>query len=166
MDKGSFRRDLMYRLDVLRLFLPPLRKRDKDGWLIFCRLLEEETGPMPELSEEARMLFQKYPFKGNIRELKNAAERALVLYPGRRITGMDMEKILYPQDVGEGDAEERNRFSGRRAEGSKKQKAPAVGERELILWGLEQSGGNQTKAALLLGMDRTTLWRKRKKYGI
>ena len=181
VDKGSFRRDLMYRLDVLRLFLPPLRKRDKDGWLIFCRLLEEETGPMPELSEEARMLFQKYPFKGNIRELKNAAERALVLYPGRRITGMDMEKILYPQDVGEEDvedvdtdpyegferdAEERNRFSGRRAEGSKKQKAPAVGERELILWGLEQSGGNQTKAALLLGMDRTTLWRKRKKYGI
>ena len=181
-EKGSFRRDLMYRLDVLRLFIPPLRKRENDALLIFDSFLREcaKTGEqLSSLEPDASVLLARCPFKGNIRELRNIAERAAVLYPGKKITGPEMEKILYPQDVEEEETEEtplsweeppradgkksRENFAERMG---KKQGDHEISERELILWGLKQSGGSQSRAASLLGMDRTTLWRKRKKYGI
>ena len=171
----------MYRLDVLRLFIPPLRKRENDALLIFDSFLREcaKTGEqLSSLEPDASVLLARCPFKGNIRELRNIAERAAVLYPGKKITGPEMEKILYPQDVEEETEEtslsweEPPRAEGKKSRESfaermgKKQGDHGISERELILWGLKQSGGSQSKAASLLGMDRTTLWRKRKKYGI
>lgn len=85
-EQGTFRRDLMYRLDVLRLFLSPLRKREQDVELLFLHLLKEhcqmEQRPVPVLEPGALSLLYEYPFTGNIRELKNIVERADVLKDG------------------------------------------------------------------------------------
>ncbi len=163
-DQGHFRRDLMYRLDVLRLFVPPLRKRGQDAWLLFGRLLSAYETELPLLEQEARALFQNYPFRGNIRELENVAERVMVLCRGKRITGVEMEQLLSPQDVEEEYGPEAEQGNLGAALGN--QHLPGINERDLILWGLEQCQGNQSRTARLLGMDRSTLWRKRQKYGI
>ncbi|RHR55171.1 AAA family ATPase [Clostridium sp. AF18-27] len=170
--RGDFRRDLMYRLDVLRLLIPPLRKRGQDAWLLFGRLLDsygaDRTGA-PAMEPEALAMFRSYPFRGNIRELENVTERIMVLCRGGRISAADMEQILYPRDVedeelpAEGDD---GQSAGTWEREYKKEQPSGVSERELILWGLKQCQGNQSRTAKLLGMDRSTLWRKRQKYGI
>ena len=93
-----------------------------------------------------------YPFTGNIRELRNIAERASVLCSQGVITRECLLQALYPPDL---DTD-----------------IPAAplhakhgnSEKEMIFWALEECGGNQSKAAKLLGIDRSTLWRKLKKY--
>lgn len=155
-DQGLFRRDLVYRLDVLRLFVPPLRDREDDVELLFDYLLKvhcQESGvPIPLLSPDARSLLHSYPFQGNIRELKNIVERACVLCDGGCIPGRDLQNALYPRDL---EPEEVSRPSS---------PLPAASEPERLLQALESCGGNRTKAARLLGMDRSTLWRKLQKY--
>ena len=155
-DQGLFRRDLVYRLDVLRLFIPPLRDREDDVELLFDYLLKvhcQESGvPIPLLSPDARSLLHSYPFQGNIRELKNIVERACVLCDGGCIPGRDLQNALYPRDL---EPEEVSRPSS---------PLPAASEPERLLQALESCGGNRTKAARLLGMDRSTLWRKLQKY--
>ena len=80
-DQGMFRRDLVYRLDVLRLFLPPLRERENDVELLFLHLLQaqcrETRTPLPRLEPGALSLLHQYPFIGNIRELKNMVDRSM-----------------------------------------------------------------------------------------
>ena len=170
--RGDFRRDLMYRLDVLRLLIPPLRKRGQDAWLLFGRLLDSygaDRMGAPAMEPEALAMFRSYPFRGNIRELENVTERIMVLCRGGRISAADMEQILYPRDVedeelpAEGDG---GQSAGTWEREYKKEQPTGVSERELILWGLKQCQGNQSRTAKLLGMDRSTLWRKRQKYGI
>ena len=82
-EEGGFRKDLMYRLDVLRLFLPPLRQRERDVEFLFCHLLGKLCPAMgvkaPVTEPEALELLYQYPCMGNRRELVNIAERALVL---------------------------------------------------------------------------------------
>ncbi|MCD8083963.1 MAG: sigma 54-interacting transcriptional regulator, partial [Clostridiales bacterium] len=88
--QGRFRRDLVYRLDVLRLFLPPLREREEDAELLFLHLLKhvaQEAGKnAPGVNPDALSLLRQCPFYGNIRELRNVAERAFALNAGEQIT--------------------------------------------------------------------------------
>lgn len=161
-DQGSFRRDLMYRLDVLRLFLPPLRSRENDVELLFLHLLKtqslQEQIPLPSLAPDALALLHQYPFMGNIRELKNIAERTLSLFQGNCISRSDLQEALYPQDL----SEEPSSF----VPSGPSDPASSSDERERLRQALAQCGGNRTRAAALLGMDRSTLWRKLKKYQI
>ncbi len=158
--QGLFRRDLVYRLDVLRLFLPPLRERGEDVELLFLHLLGEYSqktqNPQACLEPEALPLLRKYPFTGNVRELENIVERVVALKQGERITPQDLKEALYPPDLEDGGALE-----------EMGQEEPLVlSEPERLRRALEQCGGNKTRAAKLLGMDRSTLWRKLKKYQI
>lgn len=157
-DQGLFRRDLVYRLDVLRLFLPPLRQRENDVEILFLHLLkaqsQESKTPFPVLEPDALPLLHEYPFAGNIRELKNIVERASVRKDGNVITREDLKEALYPQDL-----EEEISAPVRMAA-----HAEELSEPERLRRALEQCGGNRTKAARLLGMDRSTLWRKLQKY--
>lgn len=154
-EQGKFRKDLVYRLDVLRLFVPPLREREKDVELLFLHLLREwEDGCPMTLDPEAVPLLYQYPFYGNIRELKNIAERTCVLRDGETITRDDLYQALYPQDLDEIQRPELE------------QPAAEDDEEERLRRALEQCGGNRTKTAKMLGMDRSTLWRKLQKYGI
>lgn len=160
-DQGLFRRDLMYRLDVLRLFLPPLRKRENDVELLFLYLLkkqcQEQHCSMPVLEPAALPLLYEYPFTGNIRELKNIVERACVLKNGNVIARQELREALYPQDLEHMEAPGLVSRVPEHMELSEPQKLRAA---------LEQCGGNRTRAAEMLGMDRSTLWRKLKKYGM
>ncbi|MGL4789929.1 MAG: sigma 54-interacting transcriptional regulator [Anaerotignaceae bacterium] len=161
--KGLFRQDLLYRLDVLKIFIPPLRKREKDMEEIFQHMLRDITTQnqqnCPKITEEAKKVLLAYSFPGNIRELKNIAERVNVIRMGEEyISKADMEAAIFPDDVGEA------AFLGilsqtfiREKDGDEENRVRAA---------LLQSGGNQTKAAKILGIDRSTLWRKINKYGI
>ncbi|MGP8310744.1 sigma 54-interacting transcriptional regulator [Enterocloster aldenensis] len=164
-DQGLFRRDLVYRLDVLRLFLPPLRERENDVELLFLHLLQaqcrETRTPLPQLEPGALSLLHQYPFIGNIRELKNMVERASVLKTGDIITKKNLQDALYPPDL------DMAPESGAAFMAAAKEGMPDTGpvtEPEKLRQALEQCNGNRTRAARLLGMDRSTLWRKMQKY--
>ena len=171
-DAGQFRRDLVYRLDVLRLFLPPLREREADVELLFVNQLQgmaQRNGQPPvKIEEEVFPMLCQYPFRGKIRELRNIAERVFVLHEGNVISAQDVHEALYPADL---DMDLSGEAFGE-AETVKQLKIPEqerenlLGEEERIRQALKISGGNKGKAAELLGIDRSTLWRRMKKYGI
>lgn len=160
-NQGKFRKDLVYRLDVLRLFIPPLRDRDKDVELLFLHLLRDQADPqwdvLPSLAPDAVPLLYQYPFSGNIRELKNIAERTCVLCTGSTITKENLQEALYPQDLEEAPLPQRS---------EPVPSVPESSEEDRLRRALDQCGGNRTQTAKLLGMDRSTLWRKLQKYGI
>lgn len=157
-DKGLFRRDLMYRLDVLRIFLPPLRQRDKDAELLFLQLMkqyrQESSLPLPEINLAALSILRDYPFNGNIRELRNIVERACAICSDQLITREVLMQALYPQDLEE------------TSDPPIPPVTAAATERDTIIRTLEECGGNQSKAAKSLGIDRSTLWRKLKRYDL
>lgn len=159
-EQGLFRKDLAYRLDVLRIFLPPLRQRGRDVEVLFLHLLKQQgkanQRPLPEINLNALSVLQEYPFNGNIRELSNIVERASVLCSDGVIGREDILHALYPQDLEE----------PLTAESIQNHLDTDMHEKDKILWALHESGGNKGKAARLLGMDRSTLWRKLKKYDI
>lgn len=176
-DMGQFRRDLMYRLDVLRLFLPPLRKRENDVELLFLHLLkvqsQETRSLFPMLEPGALTLLYQYPFTGNIRELKNIVERASVMKTGDYITAQNLQDALYPPDLDPSSfpvtAKSFPPFSSSDSPvpfgASDPPGSPAsLSEPERLRCALEQCNGSRTKAAKLLGIDRSTLWRKMQKY--
>lgn len=160
-EQRQFRKDLMYRLDVLRLFLPPLRQRENDVEILFLHLLEQQSRQtqtrFPVLEPGALELLYHYPFMGNIRELKNIVERASALKQGDLISGEDLKNALYPQDLDP---------SAEKTPEPAEPKVIPESEPDRLRHALEQCGGNRTQAAKLLGMDRSTLWRKLQKYHI
>lgn len=160
--EGRFRQDLMYRLDVLRVFLPPLRQRGLDVLLIFQNMLQSYshnyTGFLPDLTPEAQSLLLSSPFYGNVRELRNIVERVSVLHPtSDPITAEELASALSPEDV---DID----FTPHQPQGVPTAAYSNDSEYQRILQALHRCGGNQSKAARELGIDRSTLWRKLKKY--
>lgn len=159
-EQGLFRKDLAYRLDVLRIFLPPLRQRGRDVEVLFLHLLKQQgkanQRPLPEINLNALSVLQEYPFNGNIRELSNIVERASVLCSDGVIRREDILHALYPQDLEE----------PLTADPMQNHPDPDLHEKDRILRALLECDGNKGRAAGLLGMDRSTLWRKLKKYDI
>jgi two-component system, NtrC family, response regulator AtoC len=152
LKEGKFREDLYYRLNVIRIELPPLRERREDlprlaGF--FVERLNREMGRrIKGIEPEAIARLQAYPFPGNVRELENRIERAYILCEGESI-GV--------RDLGEPFASIEPR---RRREGSLRD-----AEREAIEKAIAKQGGNMTKAAAELGISRRTLFSKRKELG-
>lgn len=157
-DRGLFRRDLVYRLDVLRIFLPPLRERERDIQILFLQLLKqlgkEQNRPVPGIRPGALEILGDYPFVGNVRELRNVVERVCALSGGSVITRADLAAAVDPPDLEPDDQKE---SSG---------DLYLPDEKTMIRQALAQCRGNQTRAARMLGIDRSTLWRKMKKYGM
>jgi transcriptional regulator with GAF, ATPase, and Fis domain len=159
---GTLREDLFYRLNVFRVHLPPLRERGEDILLLaehFVRELGARIGRgEPGLSRDAQELLRAYPWPGNIRELANAVERALILAEGGLLTaahfGLDAAKDRRPEGA-----------SGQAAEPAAPEALGAL-ERRAILAALEQTQGNKTRAAALLGITRTQLHTRVKRYGL
>jgi two-component system NtrC family response regulator len=160
--KGTFREDLYYRLNVVTVSLPPLRERKEDIPLLVEHFLKkynrENKKNVTSLSKEARDLLMRYDYPGNVRELENIVERAVVLCRGDALTTQDL-----PLNLREGQAEavlERDRGT---------QSLPDTLEeieRQLIVKALERSGGVQTKAAEELGISERVLRYKMKKYSL
>ena len=162
IQKGTFREDLYYRLNVVTVSLPPLRERKEDIPLLVEHFLKkystENKKKVTSLSKEARDLLMRYDFPGNVRELENIVERAVVLCRGEALTTQDL-----PLNLREGKAEailEKDR-GGRTLPDTLDEI-----ESQLIRKALEGSGGVQTKAAEELGISERVLRYKMKKYGI
>jgi len=158
MKSGNFRQDLYFRLNVVSLHIPPLAERKDDIPLLSYYFLKKYSALMnkevTEISQEVIDLIMNYDFPGNVRELENIIERGIALSNGKTI-----EVAHLPEDL-----RELNIRTFRKREG----KMPSLEEQELsyIQWVLREVGGNKTLAAQILGIDRVSLWRKLKKYGL
>ncbi|MBT8396346.1 MAG: sigma-54 dependent transcriptional regulator, partial [Gemmatimonadetes bacterium] len=153
---GEFREDLYYRLNVFRLEVPPLRARKSDIPLLVEHFLQSRSGDVmgPTVSPLAMRLLQAHRWPGNVRELFSVLESALI----RADAGSRVEAQHLPPEIRDAQTHgssrpgvEPGRYSASETPSS---------ERETIAAALEEAGGNRTKAARLLGMGRTTLWRK------
>ena len=152
---GSFREDLFYRLNVIPIFLPPLRNRGNDIPLLSRHFLKrfavEQGKDIKEFSSDAMRLLLDYPWPGNVRELENAVEHATVLAKGNRIEATDLPAML------------RNPIaSPAESHGTTIQKS----EISLLRDVLEECNWNKKQAARRLGISRGTLYNKLKKYQI
>ncbi|MDR4509515.1 MAG: sigma-54 dependent transcriptional regulator [Candidatus Brocadiaceae bacterium] len=157
---GSFRKDLFYRLNVIRIHLPPLRERREDIPALtnhFVKMYSEKLKKgTPEISGDAMALLLNYNWPGNIREMENIIERAVTLSKGNKITELDLE-LQSPVPINGTDT---NAYEGGiRA-------ALAQQERKTIIASLQKHAGNRKQAASNLGISTTTLWRKMKEYHI
>jgi DNA-binding NtrC family response regulator len=147
---GTFREDLLYRLNVVVIRLPALRERPDDIPLLlehYLKLFGEENGVRPvQISSPAMKQLLRYRWPGNVRELRNFAENITVMRPGRTLLPGDLE----------------HRFLDTPSQ------IPSINasERELIADALTKTRNNKTKAAQLLGIDRRTLHRKLKRWEI
>jgi two-component system response regulator HydG len=155
--RGNFRSDLFYRLNVIAVNLPPLRERRDDLLLLIEALLQNqatETGTEPKaLSSEALDAVMVYEWPGNVRELDNALEHAVVLTRGSLI-----EAASLPERI------TKRRKEPLVAERSYRNPTLEVIERAYIMWVLQAEGGNKTRAAEVLGIDPSTLYRKLSRY--
>jgi two-component system, NtrC family, response regulator HydG len=150
IEEGTFRPDLFYRLNVFRIELPPLRERREDIPLLvehFARKFSLAMNkPIPRISPAAVAQLEQQPWMGNVRELENAVERAMVVAEEPELREED---FTFKQTVALG-------ASG---------KSLDEVERAHILRVLEECGGNQSRAAEILDIDRVTLHHKLKRYG-
>ena len=154
INSGKFREDLYYRLKVVEIKLPPLRERLEDIPLLanhFCRLLNKRFKKNIEgISDDVLKSFMDYPWPGNIRELEHALERAFVLCRGRSIgiTHLSSEIKEHYTTKKKITKKGRNR------------------SHEDIIEALKKTDWNKAKAARILGIDRSTLYRRIKKYNL
>jgi transcriptional regulator with PAS, ATPase and Fis domain len=162
IQKGTFREDLYYRLNVVTVSLPPLRERKEDIPLLVEHFLKkynrENRKNVISLSKEARDLLIRYDYPGNVRELENIIERAVVLCRGDTLNTQDLPLNL--REAKTEVAPERDQ------EGRSLPDALEEIERQLISKALARSGGVQTKAAEELGISERVLRYKMKKYKI
>ncbi len=153
LEEEKFREDLYYRINVFTIFIPPLRERRADIIPLakfFIRKYARSMGkPEKKISPEVEELLLRYPWPGNVRELENAIERAMVVGKKPEITLEDL-----PLMVNNHKQENQPVYSLMELEKTHIQKV------------LKETGGNVTRAASLLGIDRVTLYNKMKKYGI
>jgi len=158
--RGTFREDLYYRLNVIAIFLPPLKERRGDIPLLIDHFLQKYSQknrrPIPKISKEARNLLLQYDYPGNVRELENILERSLVISRSDTITTRDL-----PFQVREGVQEAK--IGPQSKEASLNAMLSGM-ERGLIVKALEECGGVQTKAARSLGISERVLRYKMKKY--
>ncbi len=153
---GQMREDFFYRIKVVSLTIPPLRDRREDIPLLASHFLERimrknEIEALPAVSGEAMRLLMNYPWPGNVRELENSLEHAVVLSRGETIRAAHLPPELS--------------HSGR---GGRLQEVPlhSPQEKDLLEAALQRAGWNRSRAARRLGIDRTTLWRKIREYGL
>jgi two-component system nitrogen regulation response regulator NtrX len=160
IDRGNFREDLFYRLNVIPFFMPPLRERLSDVPLLADHFLKEFTtayGRKPkELTPEAYSALADYHWPGNVRELRNLMERIVIMNPQIRIDARHIplnpaRRAVFDRPV--------DRFGSL-------QEVREAAEREYILKKLEEASGNVTRTAELLGLERSNLYRKMKALGI
>jgi DNA-binding NtrC family response regulator len=158
VEEGRFRQDLFYRLNVLTLRMPSLVERREDLPLLahyfVDRAAREADRPAPAISAEVLEILGRYAFPGNVRELRNIMERAVVFCAGDELRAAHL-----PPELAEAP-----RLVVRA--GDRQPVSLEECEKEQILWTLRHAEENRTLAAKLLGIDRASLWRKLKRYGL
>jgi DNA-binding NtrC family response regulator len=156
VERGAFRQDLYYRLNVVTLEVPPLAERTDDIPLLaqhFLRKFAQAQGkPVDTISRQVMDVLMNYEFPGNVRELENIMERAVTLCTGK---GIELKHLAPDLQQRQFQVHRRQRQEFLTLEDH---------EREYIDWVLNQVNGNKTQAAEILGIDRVSLWRKLKRF--
>jgi transcriptional regulator with PAS, ATPase and Fis domain len=165
-DLGNFRRDLFYRLNVINIHVPPLRERRNDIPLLSAYLLRKRTPagqPVSVIESNALDLLTSYAWPGNVRELENVIERAVTLNRTGRITAEDLPSRVRldsstPVNVAPKGDDLAGLFAG----------MPSLNEiqRRYLLYVLEATGGNRSRAAEIIGISRRTIYRMAERFGI
>jgi DNA-binding NtrC family response regulator len=151
VERQVFRQDLFFRLNLITIRVPPLRERRNELFPLaefLLAQLDRKYKTVSKLHPSCRAVFDQYEFPGNIREFRNALERAVLMGPGQEIT----PEALPPS-------------WGKAAHSSSKMPSLEDMERDYIAEVLRQTHGKKVKAAKILGISRKTLLEKRKKYG-
>jgi DNA-binding NtrC family response regulator len=170
VEQGRFRKDLYYRLNVATLRLPPLRDRRQDVPLLVAHFLErigKEYGKKFELSDEALRVLDEYDWPGNVRELENALERACSFASGQVVQLADLPTQLqeFRMQQRRLTMPLRERMAAAAAEGPGVTSLAEM-EKQAILETIRRLNGDKLQAARLLGIGKTTLYRKLKEYNI
>ena len=155
VEEGIFREDLYYRLNVVSITMPPLRERDGDIDLLAEHFLNEfDEAKQLRISDEVYDVFRKYQFPGNVRELRNAVQRAVVMADGDEITVQDLPTQM------------RGKQESDKSYFNLSEMTLNELERKAIVQALKQTNGNQTQAAKRLGIPRHVLIYRLKKFDI
>jgi two-component system response regulator HydG len=174
VEQGRFRKDLFFRLNVVNLRIPPLRERRSDIPLLamhFLAQMERESGVERTFSDESLRVMAEYDWPGNVRELENAIERACALSSGpvlhigdlpTQLQDFRMQRVAAEETALPADGVSRN-TKGTTEDGIV---SIAEMEKQAILGTIRQLKGDKLLAAKLLGIGKTTLYRKLKEYGI
>jgi len=160
IEEEKFRLDLYHRINTFIINIPPLRERPEDIEPLLRHFVDElctkKKKQAPDVEKDLIARLKRYNFPGNVRELRNMVERALILFDGKKLTPDDFSINI-----------------GDKPDVSKKSSAPAIqsfnldeNEKTLIEAALRETGGNQIKAADLLGLSRDALKHRIKKHGI
>jgi len=175
IEKGRFREDLYYRLNVVQIALPPLRERREDVGLLASYFLDRasrrEGRKGMTFAAEAAALLERYDFPGNVRELENAVDHAVAVTEGVVIQPEDLPAAirsprLLPRTTDGVPGESPVTAATHEPAGSRDEWSLADVEKEHIRRVLVRHHGNATYAARQLGISRTTLWRKLRQYGL
>ena len=155
VEEGAFRRDLYYRLNVITLRVPPLAERREDIPLLAAHFAARSASamskPVSEIADDAMRILREYEYPGNVRELENIMERAVVLCNGATIRPAHLPPdLLHGQHFIRPCEEEVVSLE--------------ENERRYLSWVLDVAGGNKTRAAEMLGLNRGSLWRKLKRF--
>jgi len=160
MQEELFREDLYYRINVIPIYLPPLRERLEDIPLLtdfFIHRMQLKTEKnISSISKKALDVFMRYSWPGNIRELINVIEYSFVLCPAGEITVEHLPGQLLGKQPNY--VQKNTRTAGRKLSGEN--------EKQKLVQALQASGGNKSEAARRLGISRVTLWKRVNKYGI
>lgn len=166
--QGKFREDLYYRLDVVRIRIPPLRERREDIPLladnILAKLADRMGKPPKRASDAVMSLLAGYDFPGNVRELENILERAMIYCEGGEIGVEDLDPALARTGAGALAAQPATARADKPA--VEEDASLESLEKEAIKKALERFGGNRSRAALELGLSRRTIHYKIKRYGL
>ncbi|TET31563.1 MAG: sigma-54-dependent Fis family transcriptional regulator [Planctomycetota bacterium] len=153
----EFREDLYFRLNVITIKIPPLRERKEDIPLLVAHFLKKLTKSIglskePVIEKSLLAALKRYPWPGNVRELENTIERMLALYTGESLTIDDLPEEISGKDV-----------AGKALAGGG---TLAEIEKRAIIAALEKAGGKRLEAARILGLPKSTFYRKIKEYGL
>ncbi len=163
--EGSFRKDLYYRIAMLPMKIPPLRERGRDVLELFRHFSAHFSPRMGRhplvLSPDVEELFLHYPWRGNVRELKNLVERLFIL---RNLPGQELRLADLPEEM----LETLPRKNGVSFSSGERSFAEQVGnfEKQLLQKALEEAGGNRTRAAEILGLSRYALIRRLQRHAM
>ena len=169
VEKGEFRRDLYYRLNVMSFYLPPLRERVQDieplARGLAARFSNKYCKDLFDISPKAMRALEGFPWRGNIRQLENVIQQAVLVSAGPELQFEDLPALVQ-ESATQSNGNVNGNGTGHATPANSLSQGREAYERNIIRQALQDAGFSRTRAASILGVSRVTLYKKMKKYGL